>query len=300
MSQAEQDAPQLSDGLVGLEHALRQDLERLNYPPSNWVLDAEAERECADEQYDVLVIGGGMCGLSAAFASIRLGMTKLCVLDAAEDGLEGPWLTYARMQTLRSPKHLTGPAQGIPNLTFRAWYEAQFGAPNWASLGRIPRPMWMQYLTWFKHVLRLPVRNQTRVVSIDPIHPVLGSNYFAVHTLGPAGGSTIAARRVVLATGREGLAQPRVPAPFAEQFHLKGSDRRCWHTSEEIEFCSLRGRRVAVVGFGASAFDNVACALEAGAESVCLLARSPVIPRINKAKGMVSRWLQPRLREPAR
>ena len=40
---------------------------------------------------------------------------------------EGPWATTARMETLRSPKQLTGPALGLPALTFRAWYEAQFG-----------------------------------------------------------------------------------------------------------------------------------------------------------------------------
>lgn len=32
-------------------------------------------------------------------------------------------------------KHFTGPALGLPSLTFRAWYEAHFGADAFAALG---------------------------------------------------------------------------------------------------------------------------------------------------------------------
>ena len=64
-------------------------------------------------------------------------------LDRGPAGVEGPWVTYARMETLRSPKVLTGPAAGIPSLTFRAWFVAQFGAAEWEALDKIPRVMWM-------------------------------------------------------------------------------------------------------------------------------------------------------------
>ena len=40
---------------------------------------------------------------------------------------------YARMDTLRSPKTLTGPALGVPSLTFRAWYEAKYGLDAWEA-----------------------------------------------------------------------------------------------------------------------------------------------------------------------
>ena len=46
----------------------------------------------------------------------------------AEEGREGPWVTYARMPTLRSPKDQTGPDLGLPALTFEAWYDATRGA----------------------------------------------------------------------------------------------------------------------------------------------------------------------------
>ncbi|WP_205836634.1 hypothetical protein [Komagataeibacter nataicola] len=50
------------------------------------------------------------------------------VLDQAPAGQEGPWVTYARMTTLRSPKTLSGPCMGPPCLTVRAWYDSRFGA----------------------------------------------------------------------------------------------------------------------------------------------------------------------------
>jgi cation diffusion facilitator CzcD-associated flavoprotein CzcO len=54
---------------------------------------------------DVLIVGGGMCGQTAAFALMREGIRNLRVVDRAAMGGEGPWATFARMETLRSPKH---------------------------------------------------------------------------------------------------------------------------------------------------------------------------------------------------
>jgi hypothetical protein len=47
------------------------------------------------------------------------------------------------MRTLRTEKNVSGPAMGIPALTPRAWFEAQYGAEAWRSLARIRRAMWM-------------------------------------------------------------------------------------------------------------------------------------------------------------
>ena len=57
------------------------------------------------------------------------------------------------METLRSPKQLLGPAYGMASLTFQAWFTAQFGDEAWEELFRIPRPMWMDYLHWYRGVL---------------------------------------------------------------------------------------------------------------------------------------------------
>jgi cation diffusion facilitator CzcD-associated flavoprotein CzcO len=56
-----------------------------------------------------------------------------------------------------------------------------------------------------------------------------------------------------------------------------------FHSADAIDFEALRGRHVGVLGAGASAFDNAACALEAGAR-VTLFARRDFLPQVNKSK----------------
>ena len=87
------------------------------------------------------------------------------------------------------------------------------------------------------------------------------------------------ARRVVLATGRDGLGGAYVPA-FAHKI-----PRARWaHSSDVMDYAMLADKRVGVVGAGASAMDSAATALEAGAASVDLLIRRDDIPRINKGR----------------
>lgn len=260
-------------GLAALETRLRQDLEWLELPAKNWVPPREA---VGRPVRDVVIIGAGMCGLAAAAALRNLGIRDTIVYDRAPAGLEGPWMTFARMRTLRSPKQLTGPALGLPALTFRAWYEAQFGRDAWDKLGRIPRPQWMQYLIWYRRVLDLPVRNDTEITAIRPF----GADLLELDI---ANQESVLARRLVLATGRDGLGGPYVPDL------VRGIDKRFWaHSAEDIAFDALRGRCIGVVGAGASAMDNAATALEAGAASLDLFIRRKDIPRVNKFTGIGS------------
>ena len=259
-------------GLPALEARLRHDLACLNYPPANWVPQHHHD---GHEVIDVALIGGGMCGLAAAFALRRLGIANLRILDRSEAGCEGPWITYARMETLRSPKHLTGPAVDLPALTFRAWYEAQNGAEAWERLGKIPRPMWMQYLRWYRDVLGLPVENGVEVTRIEPADGLLRLALQGAHE------RQAFARKVVLATGREGLGEPHIPDFVQDLPHDRWA-----HSADPIDFAALQGRRVVVIGIGASAVDNAAEALEAGAAEVRLLARRKQMPRINKLMGI--------------
>ena len=89
-------------GLAGLEQDLARDFACLNYPPDDWIPRRNAPD--GEPALDVLIVGGGMCGITAAFALRRLGISDLRVIDMADSGSEGPWLTFARMPTLRSPK----------------------------------------------------------------------------------------------------------------------------------------------------------------------------------------------------
>ncbi|HZY15368.1 MAG TPA: FAD-dependent oxidoreductase, partial [Ramlibacter sp.] len=58
---------------------------------------------------------------------------------------------------------------------------------------------------------------------------------------------------------------------------------RIFHSADALDFAAWRGQRIGVLGAGASAFDNAACALEAGAQ-VDLFARRPILPQVNKSK----------------
>jgi cation diffusion facilitator CzcD-associated flavoprotein CzcO len=176
------------------------------------------------------------------------------------------------METLRSPKTLPGPALGLPALTFRAWFEARHGAEDWERLGKIPRATWMDYLVWYRRVMGIPVENGASVELVRP----RADGLIALELAG--GAEEVLCRRLVLATGRDGLGGPAVPDHV-----VRGVDRRLWaHSAEAIDFAALRGRRVGVVGAGASAFDNAAAALEAGCASLDMFVRRPALPRVNK------------------
>ena len=57
--------------------------------------------------------------LPATYRLQREKVTNVICLDENPAGLEGPWITYARMVTLRTPKALTGLDYGMPSLTFQ-------------------------------------------------------------------------------------------------------------------------------------------------------------------------------------
>ena len=82
--------------------------------------------------------------------------------------VDGQRLAYARMHTLRSPKHFTGPDLDIPSLTYQSWHEARFGEQDWQNLDLISRELWAEYLLWFRRVVDLPVRNGCEVIEISP------------------------------------------------------------------------------------------------------------------------------------
>ncbi len=262
-------------GLAALEARLDAALARLQEPAPAWVPPACAPDGSA--ALDVAVLGAGMAGLAAGFALKREGVARVALFDPAQEGAEGPWATYARMRTLRSPKQLAGPALGLDALTFRAWYEAQHGAAAWEGLGKIPTGMWMEYLRWYRRVAGLDVRNGVGVAMIEPAG--------ALFRLALSDGGVAHARHVVLATGRDGLGGPRLLPGFDPAWR-----GQLWaHSADAIDFAALAGRHVVVVGAGASAFDNAAAALEAGCARLTMLLRRASLPRVNSSKALDSR-----------
>jgi cation diffusion facilitator CzcD-associated flavoprotein CzcO len=264
-------------GLAALDARVRRDLDVLNLP-SDWVRPRPGPD--GERVFDVVVVGGGQSGLGAAFALRLEGVRNVLVLDENEAGLEGPWVTYARMVTLRTPKHLTGINLGIPSLTFRAWWEAQHGEAGWAALDKIPRQDWMAYLRWYRAVLDLPVRNRTRAVSVGP--QIEGLHALTVENLESGEVSILWARKVVFATGIQGGGEWHTPA-----FIRQGLSPDLYaHTSQAIDFSALKGRRIAILGGGASAFDNAQHALGEGVGEAHLFMRRSELPRVNPIRHM--------------
>lgn len=256
-----------------LEARVRRDLEFLNLPPRNWVPPRARQGEAV---LDVVVVGAGMNGIAAAGALIHRGISNIAVLEAREPGREGPWMTTARMDTLRSPKTLPGPCLGIPSLTFRAWHEDRFGPEAWGALYKIPNAMWQDYLSWLQRVLELPVRHGVRVTDIAPEDGLLR---LAVET--PQGAQSLLARHVVLATGRAGAGGLVWPSFVPRELVPDLAIQAC----EPLDFAPLVGKSLAVIGAGASAWDNAATALERGAASATLYVRAKSLPQINKGRG---------------
>lgn len=249
------------DGLSLLESRVAADLARTAHPRAPWLAPKTGPDGRA--AHDVIIVGGGQSGLATAFGLLRSRVDNILVLDKAPAGQEGPWRSYARMHTLRSPKDFTGPDLDVPALTYQSWHEAKFGADSWNELALIPKGHWADYLDWFRHVTGLPVRNEAEVVDIAPADGLL-----ALTVRSRGGESRLYARKVVLATGQESMGDWSLPGVIA----ALPPPRRA-HCAEAIDFAALAGKRVAVIGAGASAFDNAATALEAGAAEVHLLCR---------------------------
>lgn len=244
----------LPKSLAELELLLRRDLDLIRYPARPWVLPREAPDGAP--ALDVLIVGGGQAGVTAAFGLMKERVINILVIDENPQGREGPWGTYARMPTLRTQKEVGGVDLGLPNLSLRAWFETQYGRRAWDELYKIPTDIWSRYLSWYRRVLGIPMRNDTRLTSFRAEHGLIAC---AVMENGVA--RTLWTRTLVFATGIEGNGARHVP-----EFITSKLPRECWaHTQEAIDFPSLKGKTVAVLGGAASSFDNAIMAVEHGA-----------------------------------
>ena len=269
---SEAGSPAGAAGLEALQAELARQLTLTGFGGQDWT---RPRSHPEGHVHDVVIVGGGQSGLAAAFGLIRERISNILVIDENPAGFEGPWETYARMVTLRTPKDLTPIDFGIPALTYRAWWEARHGAESWTQVDKIARGDWMAYLRWYRRVLDLPVRNETKLELIEPIGQGL-------YRLKLAGGGTLLSRKVILATGIQGGGEWHTPALISGALprHLYA------HTSEAIDYPALAGKRIAILGGGASAFDNANVALAAGVREVEVHMRRKVLPRINPIRFM--------------
>ncbi len=269
--------PGYDGAMAALNARVRHELDMLAYPAQPWV--KQRAHASGHHVYDVLIVGAGQSGLTIANGLMREGITNIVCVDRSPAGFEGPWETFARMGTLRTPKFLVGTELGYPSLSIQSYYVARFGQAAWDDIDRVPREHWMDYLRWYRAVLDLPVRNEVAVRSIgraeDGIIPV------EVDAAGKP--ERLYARRIVLATGYDGCGEWRIPAEIAGAV----PPDRVFHSNGPVDFARMRGKRVGVLGHGASAFDNAARALAEGAASVDLCFRRAKLPLVNP-----HRWIE--------
>lgn len=257
-------APMDRAALDTLAARARADLAAMAYPARIWM-------KANDAGHNVLIVGGGQSGVGVAHLLARDGVAGVSIVDAAPLGLEGPWRSYARMANLRTPKDLVGLDGGLPSLSVRAWYEAAFGAEAWTNLVRIPREHWAAYLKWFRDTVGVQVRNGVELLRLEP-----AGEWIACDLAVDGRPTHEYAKRVVLAHGFENAGAWALP-DWAKALPA-GSHA---HSNGPIDFDALKGKRVAVLGNGASAFDNALEALRAGAARVDLCFRRASLPEIN-------------------
>jgi len=246
--------------LKALEAQVQAEIAYLDLTAASWVRPRSVNGQ---DVHDVVVVGAGLSGLGIGYGLLREQVRNIVLIDRAAPGHEGPWLSYARMPTLRTAKQLIGPDLGTPSVSFPAWYAARHGQAAWDALALSSTVDFVDYLRWFRRVTGVPVRNGVSLLDVQPHQDVLA---LAIDNNGQR--ETWYTRKLVLATGLDSSG-PLLPAMVTN--HIPPALRA--HSSDAIDFTALRGKRVAVLGAGASAFDNAAVALEHGAAEVHLFAR---------------------------
>ena len=132
-------------------------------------------------------------------------------------------------------------------------------------------------------MLEIPVWNDTEVGALEAENPAAADSLIRVplRATGVSGrDGVVYAREVVLANGLEGCGEWHVPAQITDAV----PPERYAQANGAIDFDALKGKRVAILGANAGAFDNAAVALEAGAREVRLFVRRRDIAKINAHK----------------
>jgi cation diffusion facilitator CzcD-associated flavoprotein CzcO len=253
-----------------LENRVKEDLAAVGYPVRPWP-------RALDKVAEVAIVGGGQAGLGISFALAREGISSV-IVDGSPAGHEGPWRTFARMHHLQTTKLMSGIDGGLPSLAPSSWYQARFGSRRWKSIDNIETDAWAEYLSWFRRVLDINVLNCQEVGPIEwretdrsfvlPLTPTCATT----RSVGD-----MRARRVVLATGLTGSGARQVPGIVSENV----DPRAFAHCYDVVDFDRVKGRRVAVLGSAASAFDNALIALRRGATTVDMFCRRSMLPSVN-------------------
>ena len=228
-----------------------------------------AERRAA---FQVAIIGAGMSGLLAAIRLEQAGVPYV-VLEK-NDGVGGTWLENS----------YPGCRVDVANHFYSYSFEPNHDWPEFFSL----RPQLRQYFDDCadRYAVRRHIRFATEVVAAR-WDDATGLWRLRLRR-GDGGEETLAVNAVISAVGA--LNRPRIPdIPGRESF-----TGPAFHSAEWQHQHDLRGRRVAVVGTGASAF-QLAPEVAKQAERLLVFQRSPPWmvpnPRYHERVSEAKKWL---------
>jgi len=188
----------------------------------------------ARDGFSVLVIGAGMGGLNAALQLRRAGIPFTIV--EKNSGVGGTWYEN------RYP----GARVDTPSRSYTHIFGVDFGYPN----PFCPQSENQRYFDWVadNFDLRREIEFKTEVHSLTWDEDAA---MWEAHVTGPDGERTIRTNAVITAVGF--LNRPNIgTVEGCEEF--KGAS---WHTSRWPEGADLRGKRVAVIGTGATGYQMI-------------------------------------------
>ena len=203
-----------------------------------------------DAHYDVVIVGAGFSGIGAAIQLDKAGFSDLLIVEDG-DGVGGAWHwnTYP------------GVGVDIPSFSY------QFSFEKHGDWSRVYAPgaelkAYAEHCT-DKYRLRDRIRFNTRITGArfdDDDHH---------WTLSTSAGDQITARNVIGATGV--LTQPKLP----EIEGVQSFAGPMLHTARWDHDVDLRGKRVAIIGTGASAV-QVVPTIAPDAEQLVVFQRTPI------------------------
>ncbi|WP_419995649.1 flavin-containing monooxygenase [Streptomyces boninensis] len=229
-----------------------------------------ADVELRREHFRVAVVGAGFGGLGAAVRLRREGITDFVVLEKS-GGLGGTWRANS----------YPGCACDVPSHLYSFSFALN---PEWPRSFSGQQHIW-DYLEGVADTfgLRPHLRFDTEVLNSHwdeaELRWVLETNH-----------GEITADVIVGATGP--LSEPQIP----DIPGLDGFKGRIFHSSRWDHDYDLRGKRVAVVGTGASAIQIVP-SIQPKVGKLTLFQRTPpwVLPRMDRKISGVERWIHTRV-----
>jgi 4-hydroxyacetophenone monooxygenase len=235
----------------------------------HWVSEVSQSKR---EQFPVVVIGAGVGGVLAGIRLRQAGL-PFCILEKNPD-VGGTWYenTYpgARVDT---PNYFYC-YSFEPNHDWSQYYSAQ--------------PELQAYLKNCSHEYELSAHLQFSTTVTDVVFDEV-EQVWRVHVTRPDGATeTLTARAVISAVGQ--LNRAKIP-DFSGRDDFKGPQ---FHSAQFEHQHDIRGKRVAVIGTGASAFQLVPAIVEQVAE-IKVFQRSPVWmfpnPQYHQAVPDEVKWL---------